>query len=516
MVAKGALLCVLPLLLVSPASAQEVKEFDKQVTEFSLPNGLQFLLLERHDSPVVSFHTYVRVGSADDITGHTGLAYLLDRVALSGTDTIGSKNWPEERKALDAVEEAYDHLEGERNLGVKASPERLDKLNWQVRMAIDSAERFSSASDFTAIMEDNGASRIALSTTPDASECTYSLPSNRIELWFLMESQRLMHPVFRDFYKTRNTLVEERQKPPANSAQVRMQLANAFLAAAFAAHPYRNPQTGFPGDLANLRRTDARAFIERYYVPSNVVIAMVGDVNQADARRLAQKYFGAWASKTAPPLIHTQEPPQPGPRTVVMESPAPAMLLEGYKRPSQFDKDDPVLDLLQIILTEGRNAMLAKELITDKHVAQRVQAVASFPASRYPSVFLFGIDPAQGRTVEENQRALEDFLNRLKLTRIDENTMARARTFARVAIVNRMTSNAGTAGLLALFQGTFGNWRQLFQMVDEYNKITAADIQRVLLRYFIATGRTTAYTVAPGQSGNPPVQKPAQPTGGKQ
>ena len=516
MVAKGALLCVLPLLLACPASAQEVKEFEKQVTEFSLPNGLQFLLLERHDSPAVSFHTYVRAGSADDITGHTGLAYLLDRVALSGTDTIGSKNWPEERKALDAVEEAYDRLEGERNLGAKASTERIDKLNWQVRMAIDSAERHSAASDFTTILEESGASRIVLSTTPDASECTYSLPSNRIELWFLMESQRLMHPVFRDFYKTRNTLVEERQKPATNSAQVRVQLANAFLAAAFAAHPYRNPQIGFPGDLANLRRTDARAFVERYYVPSNVVIAMVGDVNPADARRLAQKYFGSWASKTAPPLIHTEEPPQPGPRTVVMESPAPPMLLEGYKRPSQFDKDDPVLDLLQIILTEGRNAMLTKELITDKHVAQRVQATASFPASRYPGVFLFGIDPAQGRTIEENQRALEEFLNHLKLTRLDENTMTRARTFARVTIINRLTSNAGTAAMLALFQGTYGSWRKLFQMADEYSKVTSADIQRALLRYFVATGRTTAYTVAPGQSGNPPAQKTAQPAGDRQ
>src|SRR5262252_57115 len=106
---------ILALTLPGLLAAQSLKDFEKKVTEFTLPNGLHFIVVERHNAPVVSFHTYVNVGSVDDPGGQTGLAHMFEHMAFKGTPTIGTNNWPEEKKALDAVEVAYDRLEAEQN-----------------------------------------------------------------------------------------------------------------------------------------------------------------------------------------------------------------------------------------------------------------------------------------------------------------------------------------------------------------------------------------------------------------
>ena len=508
---RGLRTCLL-LCAALPLSAQDFKDFEKRVTEFTLPNGLQFLVVERHDAPVLSFHTYVRVGTADDVTGRTGLAYLTERVLFTGTEGIGSRSWPEERKAQDAIEEIYDRLESERNLGARGSRSRIDTLETQLRLAIDTARRYGASEAYATALDEGGVTRLSHNVSPDETECSYSLPSNRIEFWFLMESQRLLRPSFRGFYANRDALVEQRQKG-AENMQTRM--FNAFSAAAFQAHPYRNPAAGWPGDVAGLRRTDARAFFDRYYVPGNVVMAIVGDANPAEAKALAGKYFGPWAAKPVPPLVPTQEPPQAGPKTVVLESSSAGIALIGYKRPSQFEKEDAALDLLQIILAHGKTGLLYKEMVTDKHLTQRLDIGATFPAGRYVNTFLFLLAPAQGHTVDENQQALEEFLNRLKTRRLDADIIARAKDQARVVMVNRLAVNSGLASLLAVSQGSYGDWRKLFTTTEDLKKVTAEDIQRVLARYFVPAGRTTVYTVLPGQSGTP-AAKPATPSGDKQ
>src|ERR1035438_1832948 len=118
------LFILLPLLL----AAQNLSEFEKKVTEFSLANGLHFIVVERHEAPVVSFHTYVNAGSVDDPSGATGIAHMFEHMAFKGTESIGSKNWSEEKKAIDRVEQVYDWLDAERNRGVKADPQNVAAL----------------------------------------------------------------------------------------------------------------------------------------------------------------------------------------------------------------------------------------------------------------------------------------------------------------------------------------------------------------------------------------------------
>src|SRR5262245_2372553 len=150
---KGIRLCSAALAAAALLAAQDLGDLEKRVTDFTLANGLHFLVVERHDSPTVAFHTYVRAGSANDGAGHTGLAYLFERVTFAGTGTIGSNNWPEEKKALDAVEELYDQLEAEKGLGAKASTVRIDTLESRLRIAIDTARRHAQPGAYMAILD---------------------------------------------------------------------------------------------------------------------------------------------------------------------------------------------------------------------------------------------------------------------------------------------------------------------------------------------------------------------------
>src|SRR6195256_6221612 len=131
-------------LLLSPAalSAQSLKDFEKRITEFTLGNGLHFIVLELHQAPVVSFNSYVNAGSVDDPSGETGIAHMFEHMAFKGTETIGSKNYPLERKAMDEVEHIYDQYDAERNKGVNADPKKIADLQQTLKAAMEKADSY--------------------------------------------------------------------------------------------------------------------------------------------------------------------------------------------------------------------------------------------------------------------------------------------------------------------------------------------------------------------------------------
>ena len=498
---RALLLCA-GLFLASPClPAQDLKEFEKRVTEFTLPNGLHFTIVERHGAPVVSFHTYVNAGSVDDPSGETGLAHMFEHMAFKGTETIGTHDWPAEKKALEAVEEVYDRLEAERAKGPKADQARAGALELELKSAIDRAQSYVQPNEYSRIIEESGGADLNADTTLDYTEYFYSLPSNRIELWFLLESQRFLHPVFREFYKERDVVLEEDRMRVGSSPQGK--LLQNFDAIAFQAFPYRNPPGGWPSDVADLRRSQAQAFFEKYYVPANINIAIVGDVNPADARRMAERYFGPMSARPLPPLIHTREPEQAGPRTAIVESPSQPLAVIGYRRPDQYDKDDPVYDVLSMILSSGRTGLLYKDLVEDKKLALAAEAVATYPDGRYPNLFLFFLVPSLGHTVAEDETALNALLTQFMAKPVDAEALQRVKTKARAELIRRMTSNAGLAGLITLYYGAYGDWRKMFTSIDEVNRVTADDVARVARRCFVPINRSLAYTQPPPPSAAP-------------
>jgi predicted Zn-dependent peptidase len=487
-----------PLIL----GAQNLKEFEKKVTEFTLPNGLHFIVVERHEAPAVSFHTRINAGSVNDPAGRTGLTRMFERMAFKGTESVGSVDWSSEKKALDAIEEIYDRIDAERNRGPLASQAKIGGLETQLRMAIDEAQAFAVPNPYWGLIEANGGVALKSATSADATEYSCSLPSNRIELWFLMEAQRFLNPVFRDFYKERNALMEESRARLENNSQAH--LLQELLSTAFEAHPYRNPSGGWPSDLAVLRASEARRFFQEYFVAANIAITLAGDVNPAEARRLAERYFGPMPARPLPPVVHTSEPPQPGPKTAVLNGAGQPIAVIAYKRPDQYDPDNPVYDLLQLLLAEGRTALLYKNLVEGKRISLAAQAVSAFPAARYPSLFAFLLVPSMGHTVEENEKALSELLAQLQQQGVAAAALARAKTQAHAGMVRRLATNAGLAAMFTSFQANFGDWRKLFTSLDDIDKVTPQDVQRTAQRCFVPGNRTLAYAAA----GQPPGDKP--------
>jgi len=492
---KFAVLLLCPLALV----AQSLKDFEKRVTEFTLANGLHFIIFERHEAPVVSFHSYVNAGSVDDPSGETGIAHMFEHMAFKGTETIGTKNYPLEKQAMEEVERVYDRYDAERNKGMKADPKKLEDLQQELKAAMDKANSFVTPNAYPQLIEENGGVGMNAGTQEDATNYFYNFPKNRLELWFLLESQRFYDPVFREFYKERDVVREERRMRVESSPQG--MLVEALLAAAFEAHPYHNMPGGWASDIENFRLPEAIAFYKKYYVPANITIAISGDVDPKDCKRMADKYFSILPSGPLPSGPRTVEPVQNGERRVKVESPAQPFMAIAYKRPNQNDKDDPVFDVLTEILSGERTGLLYKDLVRDKKIALGAGAQPSFPGGKYPNLFLFFLIPNQGHTVEENEKACYDVIEKVKTQKVDEGTLNRIRTKFRAALIQKLDSNSGMAEELTSYYVNYGDWRKMFTAIDELEKVTADDVQRVAKQYLVPEARTVVYTVAPVTSG---------------
>lgn len=487
-------------LLFVPAvlAAQSLADFEKKITEFTLANGMHFIVLERHAAPVASFHLHVNAGAVDDPKGRTGVAHMFEHMIGKGTPGVGSKNYEQERAALAEVETLYDQLEAERNKGFRANANAIERLQAQVKVAIGKANAYVDQNAYPRVIEENGGVGFNAGTAVDFTMFHYSLPANRAELWFLMQSDWLRNVVFREFYKERDVVREERRMRIESSPQGKLQ--ETLIATAFSAHPYQNFIAGWAADIENLRASDARAFFETYYVPGNMTVAIAGDVDPKEMRRLAEKYYGSLPARPMPPRIRTVEPKQEGEKRLEIESPSQPILLVGYKRPDARHADDPVLDILATILASGRTGLLYKDLVRDKKISLAAGAVPNMPGSKYPNLFMLYSVPAVGHSVDENEKAAYAILDKLAKEPVDAISLARAKTKLRASLVRQLDNNPGMAMQLAVYHVAYGDWRKLFIAIDDINKVTGADVERVAREYFGKANRTVAYTTTPKQA----------------
>jgi predicted Zn-dependent peptidase len=487
------------LLCSALLAAQSLQQFEKKVTEFTLANGIRFLIIERHEAPVVSFHTYVGVGSVDDPSGETGIAHMFEHMAFKGTKSIGTKNWPAEKAALDSVEHIYDQLDQERRKGLRSDPKKIEALEGEVKLSIAKADSYVESNEYDRIVESNGGVGLNAGTSEDSTNYYYSFPANRLELWFLLESERFLQPVFREFYKERDVVREERRMRVESSPQGK--LVEMLLATAIAAHPYRVMPGGWASDIDTFRRTDAEKFYKIFYVPGNITIGIAGDVNPAQAKQFAEKYFGRLPKGPLPPLITTVEPVQDGEKRVAVASPAQPFVAIAYKRPDQYSPDDATLDVLSEVLAGGRTGLLYKEMVRDKQIALAAESQPTFPSGRYPSLFLFFSVPSQGHTTEDNEKAMYEIIERVKREKPDDATLKRIKTKLRAELIRKLDSNSGLAAELCSYSANYGDWKKLFTELDDYNRVTAEDVQKAAQKYLVAEHRTVAYTYAPKEEG---------------
>jgi predicted Zn-dependent peptidase len=433
-------------------------EIQSQVTDFTLANGMRVLVLERHEAPVASFFTYADVGSAQETKGITGLAHMFEHMAFKGSTNIGTADYASEQKALDRVDQAVDGLMAERSKGSKADPNRIKQLEADFAKAQEEAGKFVVRNEFGEAIERSGGRGLNASTVRQPVAGFEAFPANRIELWFLLESQRFLTPVFREFYKERDVVIEERRLSVEN--QPIGKLIEEFLSVAYKAHPYGEPTIGHLADLQSFTRLDAQAFFQKYYVPGNLTSVVVGDVDPKRIRELAEKYFGRIPSRPQPAPLRTVEPPQVGERRVKLWLQSQPLIVIGYHRPDINHPDSAVYDAISSVLSEGRSSRLQRILVQEKRIAVDSGGFSGLPGQKYPGLFLFYAITAQGHTNEECETALDSEINRLKTALVSPAELAGVKRRARANLLRSLDSNS-SAQQLGTFQGLTGDWRNL-------------------------------------------------------
>lgn len=462
-----------------------LEQFKAKITEFTLDNNIKFIVLENKKAPIVSFVTYVDVGGVNEPEGQTGVAHFLEHLAFKGTPEIGTTNYEDEKVILAKLDEVFEQIKQAQKDNNK---EKLKELNTQLEALNLQASQFVKQNEFGQIVEMEGGVGLNAATSADATVYFYNFPSNKLELWMYLESERFLNPVFREFYTEKQVILEERKLRTDNSPIGKM--VEGFLDTAFSQHPYKRPVIGYETDIANLTRENVQDFFESYYGGSNITIAIVGDVNPQEVKTMAQKYFGRFPTTTKPANLTITEPKQTQPKEVTIQYPSQPIYFEGYHIPDLNHPDYVVYDILGSILSDGRTSRLYKSLVEDKKVALTATGFTGFPGDKYPNLMLFYGLSAPDRTLEELQTALHSEIEKLKTSPVSEEELERVKTQAQANLLRGLNSNAGMARLLTEYQAKTGDWRNLFTSLDDISAVTVEDIQRVAQETFIPENKT--------------------------
>jgi predicted Zn-dependent peptidase len=480
--------CGLALALAAGAAAQDLASFEKRITVKKLDNGLTLVVCERPLAPVFSFFTHVNVGGAQEVPGITGLAHMFEHMAFKGTDSIGTTDYAAETAALAKVEAAYRAYDSARRRPTGRDEKDVADKEKAFKDAMTEADRYVVKNQFGEIIDREGGVGLNAFTNSDETGYFYSFPANRLELWAYLESERFLKPVFREFYKERDVVMEERRMRTEN--QPIGKLVEQFLATAFSAHPYQQPVVGHMSDLQAFSATDANAFYKKHYVPSNMVVTVVGDVKTAGVVSLVEKYFGRIKPGPEPEALRTEEPKQFAEKEVVLVDPAQPFYVEGYHKPAATHPDDAIYDAIGDILSNGRVSRLYRSLVRDKKIAAAAAGFNGFPGQKYPNMFVFYAVPLPGKTTGEVKDAIRAEIERLKTEDVGDAELQMVKTRAKASLVRGLGDNSGLAQQLGSYQALYGDWRELFRAVERIDKVTKADVRRVANQVFVPSNRT--------------------------
>lgn len=486
------LLMMLLLSVGQAGQAQSLDDFKEKVTEFTLDNGLTFLIIERPVAPVVSFATYVNVGGANEPVGHTGMAHIFEHMAFKGTHYIGTTDWKAEKRVLTKLDQTYQQWLAEK-YSTEPDSAKMKNLWQEFEKLQKEAGQYVENNEFAQIIDRNGGTGLNATTGVDRTNYFYSLPENRLELWFSLESDRFKNPVFREFYKEKEVVREERRMRTESRPFGR--LLEEFTAVAYTAHPYGRPVVGWNSDITATTMEDAREFYNTYYVPNNITMAIAGDVDPEKAKELAKTYFGDIPSQPEPPAVYTREPEQRGERRFTIQGQSQPFFLMGFHTVARDHPDAKALQLLGSILSGGRTSRLYQRMVEDEKQALVVQALNGYPGQKFETMFVTFAVPNKGVGVDTLETTILEEIQKVKEGKLTQEELDRARTNARAELIRSLDSNAGLARALASAESQQGDWRKVFTNLKELEQVTLEDLQRVAKEYLTKDNRTVGAIV---------------------
>ena len=470
-----------------------------QVEELTLGNGMRFLLYEQHDSPTVAAGWVAHVGSANERPGITGLSHFFEHMMFKGTRTIGTKDLAADLRLIDQQESLREEMRREEALarerlrrGEIDDPQKPE--NWSARYKelrarfetlVQEQRKTIVKDELDQIYTRNGGEALNAFTNNDLTGYFVRVPQNRLELWAWLESDRLLNPVFREFYSERDVVFEERRLRTESSPLGKFD--EAFDALFWDAHPYTWPVVGWASDIPSYTKAQADAYFATYYAPNNLTGVLAGDFRAAEVKPLLERYFGRIPRGKEPvPEVLTLEPAQLGEKRYAAEAETPPTVRIRWQGVSFVHRDRTVLDLLTDLLS-GRTGRLYKGLVLRRKVAN--EADARVDLGKYGGSIEIECVVKDGHEPAAVEQAVYEELAALQEQPVPDDELAKVKNQAKANAYRRLSSPFFVLVQLMQYVGR-GDWRYINSYADEVDAVTAADIQRVAKTYFARERRT--------------------------
>jgi len=408
--------------------------------EHQLANGLRVIVKEDRRAPTAAHMVWYRAGSMDETNGTTGVAHLLEHMMFKGTPTIGAGEFSRLVAAAGGRDNAF------------------------------------TSRDYTAYFQ--------------------QVPKQKLEQMMQLEADRMRHLTLdpKEFEQEIKVVMEERRMRTEDQPQAT--LSEQMHAVAFQSHPYRVPVIGWMNDLEAMTVQDARDWYERWYVPNNAYVVVVGDVDHQEVFRLAERYYGPLASRPVPARKPQEEPAQTGIRRVTVKAPADLpVVLMAYKVPviRDVDKDvDPyALDMLSAILDGHEAARFSKHLIREQRLA--VSAGAGYGAtSRGPGLFYVQGSPSAERTRADLEAGFRAEIARIARDGVNEEELRRAKAQLVAGQVYKLDSMFAQAMEIGQLEAVGIPYAADKRMIEKLQAVTAASVQAVAAKYLVDDRLTVA------------------------
>ncbi len=496
------------------------------VQELELQNGMKVMLLPRPGSGMVAAGWIAKVGSVNEQPGITGISHLFEHMMFKGTHVIGTRNIEEDLRIQLEMDRVKAGLRKEEQalaqrlrLGEIASvkdPKLRTARHQELLAKFEELTRQGRAlivkDEFDRIYTGQGAAGMNAMTSNDITLYFVNLPSNRLELWFWLESDRLMNPVFREFYSERDVVYEERRMSLESTPTGRFM--EQFDALFWKSSPYGWPVVGWPSDLDALTREDANDYYARYYAPNNLAACIVGDFEPARAKALAEQYFGRMKRGIREPEpVRTTEVAQIGEQRMTGYADSSPQVMVRYHTVADGHKDEPALRILGNLLS-GNTGRLYRSLVLEQQVAN--MAFAGQGGRKYEGQFSLSGTAKQGKAPEQVEQALYKEIEKLQKEPVPERELQKIKNNLNASQFRQMQADQFLMMRLLMAESNRG-WRAIESDAAELQAVTPADIQRVAGKYFSVDNRNVLilYT-KPGASGRGKRPAAASQPGGPQ
>ena len=488
------LLCL--FACTGPVYGQQV-----DVKERTLSNGMKLLMLERHHSPTIAGGWVVRVGSVNERPGITGIAHLFEHMMFKGTPAIGTKDAKRDAEIINEQEIVRDAMRleeskmrlalrrGEINDLEKAENKtpRYRELEVKFNELIKNQREILVKNEFDRIYTTAGASGMNAFTSNDMTGYFITVPANKLEMWTWMESERLLRPVFREFYAERDVVFEERRMRTESTPLGKFQ--ESLEALFWESHPYGWPVIGWPSDIPSISKAQADEFYSLYYAPQNITLVLVGDFKVEEAEGLCEKYFGRIPrGKKRIPEVVTSEVAQKVEKRMNAEAEANPQVDILWHSPAAGHPDARALKVLAAVLS-GRSGRLHKSLVLDKELA--TTAFAQQMSRKYAGMFNVGGESKDTKTPGDVENGIYDEINRLKSELVSDRELQKVKNNFAAMAVRRTSSNFHILLQLIQYEGV-DSWKAINTEIPNILEVEAEDIQRVARKYLIKENRTVA------------------------